>query len=450
MRNHSRLQPAWWAIFWIAALGPFVLFPGVFAPLAWQGGFLLLLFAWWPLQWWSARASSASLDPLWGSPAAAPVVLLLAILAAGLALSPLRAGAWQSAGYLAWGVALFGAALVWPPLRRRPQRLAWALVVAGVGLALLAPLFLAGKPWPLPGGSVQAALRAAQARLGDAVNENVLAAALALLLPLCLALALRGGRRPDTFAAWAATGLLGAALAWTSSRGAWMGAAAGCALVLVLLRRELRWVGVVGALAAVGGIVWFGPAALGEYLAASDPIGGLPARIEIWTRAVYIVRDFPFTGIGPGAFDEVVVRLYPYFLISSDSAIPHAHNLPLQVAVELGLPGLAAFLALNMVVVALLARVLGRCPGPHAGQPRALAAGALGAVVALWLHGTVDAALWGSKPAFLVWLVYSLAVLIGLRSAPVAFATGSEETIIRNSESDSQRLGDIKHGRTTV
>ncbi len=435
MRSRHWFWPARWAVFWVAALGPFVFFPGVFAPLEWQGAFLLLLFAWWPLQWLAARPSSTSLDdPLWQGPAAIPVLLMAASLAVSLAASPNREWAWESAGYLAWGIALFSATVIWPPLRRRPQRLAWALVAAGVGLALLAPVFLANKPWPVPGGAAQAALQGMQARLGETVNENVLAAALALLLPLALALALRGGRRADTFAAWAATGLMAAALALANSRGAWAGAAAGCALVAVLLRKELRWVGAVSGLAVAAGLVWLGPRALGEYLAARDAIGGLPARIEIWTRAVYIVEDFPLTGIGPGAFAEVVTRLYPYFVVPPNVQAPHAHNLPLQAAVELGLPGLAAFIALNMVVAALSVRVLGRCPGPHAGMPRALAAGTLGAVTALWLHGMVDAALWGSKPAFLVWLVYSLAVLVGLRSAPVAFATRNEETIIRNLE----------------
>lgn len=54
---------------------------------------------------------------------------------------------------------------------------------------------------------------------------------------------------------------------------------------------------------------------------------GLEARVEIWSRAVYAIQDFPFTGCGLGTFRRIVPILYPLFLISSDADIGHAHNL---------------------------------------------------------------------------------------------------------------------------
>ena len=38
--------------------------------------------------------------------------------------------------------------------------------------------------------------------------------------------------------------------------------------------------------------------------------------------------------------------MYPYFLLGPEAQVPHAHNNSLQVAVDLGIPGLVAYLAL--------------------------------------------------------------------------------------------------------
>ena len=42
-------------------------------------------------------------------------------------------------------------------------------------------------------------------------------------------------------------------------------------------------------------------------------------RLEIWSRAIYMLQDFPFTGIGMGAFRQVANLLYPFFLAGPDA-----------------------------------------------------------------------------------------------------------------------------------
>ncbi|MER3513799.1 MAG: hypothetical protein C4310_04935, partial [Chloroflexota bacterium] len=76
-------------------------------------------------------------------------------------------------------------------------------------------------------------------------------------------------------------------------------------------------------------------------------------RLELWSRALEAIADYPFTGIGMGTFDHVIPLRYPYVLLAgAELAVPHAHNLFLQVAVDLGLPGLIAFVALLGLVLA--------------------------------------------------------------------------------------------------
>ena len=130
--------------------------------------------------------------------------------------------------------------------------------------------------------------------------------------------------------------------------------------------------------------------------------------MEIWGRALYALQDFAFTGVGIGHFNQVIPLLYPYFLIAPSVDIPHAHNLVLQIGVDLGFPGLIAWLSLLLTVFVVLVHTVRRPPNPLA---RALAAGVVAGMTAMLVHGIVDAALWGTKLAFIPWLLFALAML---------------------------------------
>ena len=81
-------------------------------------------------------------------------------------------------------------------------------------------------------------------------------------------------------------------------------------------------------------------------------------------------------------------------------AIPHAHNLFLQIAVDLGIPGLIAWLAIFLVVI-VLSWKLYRYGRIHQNvQSAALGIGLLCSQIALVMHGMTDAVTWGMvRPA---------------------------------------------------
>jgi putative inorganic carbon (HCO3(-)) transporter len=136
-----------------------------------------------------------------------------------------------------------------------------------------------------------------------------------------------------------------------------------------------------------------------------------------------MIQDFPLTGIGMGAFETVANRLYPFFLLGPDADAPHAHNIFLQVAVDLGIPGLAAWLGLLVVAALRSAKVL--AAGRRAGDSwsAGLGAGLLAAQVALAVHGVVDAAVWGAHSAIAVWALWAIgSVAYNLRYGSPAFA----------------------------
>jgi len=118
--------------------------------------------------------------------------------------------------------------------------------------------------------------------------------------------------------------------------------------------------------------------------------------------------------------------LYPFFLSAGE--VHHAHNLFLQVGVDLGLPGLIAYLALLLgSLCATWHSYYAPLPqgeglggeGPGAVPPRVdgvranLALGLLGSQVAWVAHGMLDAGVWASKLAFLPWFVLGLAIALG-------------------------------------
>jgi putative inorganic carbon (HCO3(-)) transporter len=137
----------------------------------------------------------------------------------------------------------------------------------------------------------------------------------------------------------------------------------------------------------------------------------LKNRPEIWSRAYRMIKDHPYTGIGFDTFPTVLSARYPTFLIRPDDArvIPHAHNLYLQTALDLGIPGLVAFLALHFITSWMLIRTV-RDTNSH--LMRAIAVGLLLGLGAQLLYGWVDCIALGQKPSIFFWGYLGLSTVI--------------------------------------
>ena len=170
----------------------------------------------------------------------------------------------------------------------------------------------------------------------------------------------------------------------------------------------------------MGIFIWGNLWQLFEPLVVEEATTSLAGRQEIWLRATYALRDFAFTGIGIGTFDLVIPGLYPYIGFDANANIPHAHSLFLQVGVDLGVPGLVAYVGLLVNACLMLVRVL---RGADA-LSRTLAAGTLGALTAMIVHGLFDAVTWGTKLSFMPWLLFALATLLYLPSMPQVLIGG--------------------------
>jgi putative inorganic carbon (HCO3(-)) transporter len=354
------------------------------------------------------------------------------------------------------GIALFYAVVNWASSWQRLVAATTLLVLIGVGLAALA-LFATttwGSPKLFNAAPILGWLRThVQAWIPEDINANVLAGGLALVWPVAAALFFA---RPGNSALQAALlrlavafSLLGmtAILLLTQSRGALLAVAVAVAVMAALRWPPLRVLLPLAGLALVLFVTRGGAGhwqRLADVLFSGGTVTSLSGRQEVWSRAIYMIQDFPYTGIGLGTFDRVQPLLYPFFLTSGEAH--HAHNLFLQVAVDLGLPGLIAYVALCMGSIYATWRVWQRASGssslpkvsPSVGRwlparpfgPRArrrssqapkvlregetacYALGLLGGQTALLVHGLLDATAWANKLAVIPWFMLGLAMAL--------------------------------------
>jgi putative inorganic carbon (HCO3(-)) transporter len=99
--------------------------------------------------------------------------------------------------------------------------------------------------------------------------------------------------------------------------------------------------------------------------------------------------------------------LYPTFLTSPDFDVAHSHNHLLQAALDLGVPGLIAYLSIWIVIAALLIRVYTRGSEP---QYRSMAGGLGAGLIAHFVFSMTDAIPLGAKVGVLFWLTLALVV----------------------------------------
>jgi putative inorganic carbon (hco3(-)) transporter len=343
------------------------------------------------------------------TPADGGVLLLLVMAGISLWVTALPAVTQPQVSRLLSGIALCYAIVNWGRTQTRVRWLFFGLCLAGFGLAVTAPLTVA---WATKLPFVPAELYERFTILvADTIHPNVMAGVLVILAPLPLALLLYGAEdHPGLsriFGCLCFTSMA-AALVLTQSRGAWL---AFCTMLVVMITLRWRWgwlslpigAGLAGVL-----VQYLGLTRLLDAIAASNTLGGVALREEFWSRAIYMIQDFAFTGVGMGTFGHVADLLYPFFLVAPGRA-NHAHNLFLQVAVDLGIPGLVGWLAVLLAVIAAGWRVYHNGRMTANSFVTATGAAALASIVALVVHGMLDAVVWGMvRPAPLVWAIWGV------------------------------------------
>ncbi len=181
-----------------------------------------------------------------------------------------------------------------------------------------------------------------------------------------------------------------------------MGVATGAYVIAVLILPLLlqRWTGVES-----GGLLQ----------RLTDEVVDCNSRITLWSNVLHLITQRPWTGWGWGELDFAhYVTLYPGQRFCE--ILDNAHNLPLQLAVELGLPvaTLATATALWFIVRAR--------PWAAAAPDQQMAWGCL-AIIAL--HSLLEYPLWyGSFQIATLWCVWHLCRETSVLERDSVFAAG--------------------------
>lgn len=284
---------------------------------------------------------------------------------------------------------------------------ALGLWFAGVGSAAVALVQYLAPGWA--DGTLVAASGAVGRAVGNLRQPNHLATAL-LCATVWTAWLWQAGALGRRVAAASILAML-LALAMSASR---TGALSLGVLVLWAaldrsLPRGARWL--LAATPLVYALCWAalaGHAALGaEHFYGSDRLqsGGdiSSSRFAIWRNALALLAAQPWTGVGWGHFNAAWT--FTPFADRPVAFFDHTHNLPLQLAVELGLPAAGAILG-------LLGWALWRARGAWCtAEPSAPARAALAMIALLAVHSLLEYPLWYAY--FLLPAAWALGVFLG-------------------------------------
>ena len=439
----ARLEPLF-----ILALAPLLMFPRP----SWMPWLLAALALLWLVRW-LANGRLTARTPLDG-----PMLALVVMIGVSMwATFDLTTSFPKLAG-LTLGIALFYA-LVNALHTERTVWLATGLLL--LGGAAVAVVSLVGVRWGSSKVSILAPFLARiYARLPLLItdvpraekgfNANQVGGALVLFIPLAATLLLyqlrRSRHRPSLRrdVPWILTtlGLCGTlaftlfVLLLTQSRGSYVATALA---LLLAFATQGRWPSRVAIAVLVVGLVLlahFGVQRTGEALFGIGSLESLSqeaswaGRVEFWKRSLRVLQDHPFTGIGFDTLFAVIHARYPTFLLPPGTPATHAHNFLLQVGLDLGIPGLVAFVWLLMAWGRMLWRVWREAESP---AYRALATGLACGLLGHLVFGLTDANDLGAKPGVFMWAYFGLGAALWVKTDGAREPTGQPVTARRAS-----------------
>lgn len=392
----------------MSGLAPFLMFPNVnrYLTAASAAGIVLLWLA-----RWQARGSITRRTPLDGF-----ILILMLMLPVAMWVSPLPAQSIEALCRVLLGVALYYSIVNGVNDERAWRFTLDVAVVAGLAIALIG---LLAADWgqskiplldpiyqlfPSLAGSLGFLASEADSTPGS-FHPNLIGAALALLLPIVAARCLTARSRIARIAIGLAALVMAMVLVLTQSRLAMASLALAASVTALRLFPRLLFPFIGLALAAMFAVLAIGPANVFTALTpafSATGFGSWQSRIGLWEAGLRMLTDFPFTGVGLSTFYPAVTYLYP-INVPSAWIFGHAHEIYLQMGLDLGWPGLIGFV--GVMVTALVRGWPNRQEASRA--IRLHRAAAWTSLLAYALFGLFDGLPMWTKPGFLIWIVWA-------------------------------------------
>jgi O-antigen ligase len=291
--------------------------------------------------------------------------------------------------------------------RIRPAHILWFFLAAGF-VALAATLLTSRWPayklsWLTSVYAALPSIRSLPLRWTQAgLQPNQTGGFLALMTAFAAAVA--GAPSLRRLYRWPAVFLTVAGFAvvfMTGSRAALAGLVVAVLVVAVLRTRRWLWAWGAGLAALATGLLASGQLApIFHFFVRDETLDTkLVARLDIWSSAVTGIQDHFFTGIGLGVFNQVMPVRYPYQTVGLSFPVSQAHNLFLDTALAVGLPGMIGLLLLLVGCLLLAIRGL-----QQSGLIGIVSLGVLGSIVVYLIFGVTDSISLSIPTSFIIWL----------------------------------------------
>jgi putative inorganic carbon (HCO3(-)) transporter len=333
-----------------------------------------------------------------------PVLILLLMTMVGLVISPAPDMAILTIAQVVASVTIFYALFDQVSSFDDLWRLVGVILIIGVLVAFIAPFTVRWSATKLFG--LPAFYEEIWPRIDKVSNPNIVAGALAPIVPLSLALIEKNDRRSRVLGALAISPLI-IILILLQSRGALFALLLG---VVIWIALHWKWtipVMIIASSVTLVFLTMMGRVSAIQLLYGSESISSDTSfiqRQDMWAQALYLIRQSPLVGIGLNAYSQVGPVSFPYSPSQPGMVMPHVHNLFLQIALDTGIIGLAAFVVLLGLAIAAAWQAY------RAHVERHLAIGLLSAFVVVIAHGFGDVAVWGpSKSSVILWILLGIA-----------------------------------------
>lgn len=175
-------------------------------------------------------------------------------------------------------------------------------------------------------------------------NPNMLGEYLAIMIPIAVAVLISGEmiKRSTSFLACCA---LAFCMVLTWSRGAWLALIFAMLILVFIWHRRSVWLVLGGAIALPLASFVMPTNILNRFLSIGNMADSSTSyRVNIWRGAMRMIRDHLFFGIGVG--EDAWKKVYPDYTLPGIEKAPHAHNLFMQITVDMGIAALIVLLVI--------------------------------------------------------------------------------------------------------
>ena len=236
-------------------------------------------------------------------------------------------------------------------------------------------------------------------------NPNLLAGFLVTMMAIGSSMAYKENTTKDKVILFVLVAMFGTCLILTYSRGAWLSLLAVVAIYGVLCNRKIFWLLILLPIAMIFGH----DAVLERIMSILNPTDtSSTLRLALWESTIAMIMDKPLLGIGWGAY-WMVYPEYDFFIQNANVKILHAHNMYLNIAAEIGIPGLLTFLSIMYGHVSLALSALRQATEYWAAG---LMLGIIAAIGGMIVNGFTDYVMFNIQLSMLYWLLNALIVIV--------------------------------------